>query len=108
VKSKAIVVSRYLAVTACLSRSAIDVARSRIRRYKSITCSECLDGGVKSIHGFTLESGTWQGGASSSLNASPTVVHRHHLTNMKFIPTEEFIWDPLELGPPEAAPASPN
>jgi hypothetical protein len=29
-------------------------------------------------------------------------VTRHGLTNMKRIPTEEFVWDPLRLGPPLA------
>jgi hypothetical protein len=26
-------------------------------------------------------------------------VTRHGLTNMKLIPTEEYVWDPLRLGP---------
>jgi hypothetical protein len=33
-------------------------------------------------------------------------VRRHQLTNMKLIPTEELIWDPYRLGPPEGVPAS--
>jgi hypothetical protein len=117
-KSKDIGVPRYLAVTACLSRSAIDVARSRIRRYRPITCPECLDGGVESIHGFTLDFGTLQGedifrprGLEGDIVVSERFadfVRRHQLTNMKLIPTEELIWDPLRLGPPEVTPAFPN
>lgn len=115
-KSKTIVVPRYFAVTAALSHCAIDVARTRIRRYRPITCSECLDGGVKSIHGILLELGTWQGedifrprGLRGRIVVSERFadfVRRHQLTNMKLTSIEEFVWDPLELGPPEATHAS--
>jgi hypothetical protein len=117
-KSKSIVVPRYFAVTACFGRGTVDEARSHIRRDKPFTCSERHGGGVSSIHGFTLEPGTWQGedifrprGLYGDIVVSERFadfVHRHQLTNMKLIPTEKFIWDPLGLGPPEAAPASPT
>ena len=117
-KSKAIVVPRYFVVTAIFSRTAIDVARSRIRRRQPITCPECLYTGMKSIHGFFIDTSTGQGedvfrprGLTGDVVVSERFadfVRRHQLTNMKLIPTEEFIWDPYRLGPPEAAPASPT
>jgi hypothetical protein len=60
-KSKAPVVPRYLCVTACFGHGAVDDAHSRIRRSKPVTCPECRSSGVDSVHGFTLEPGTWQG-----------------------------------------------
>jgi hypothetical protein len=115
-KTNAIVVPLYFAVTACFGRGAVDETRSRIRRDKPFTCPERHGSGVSSIHGFTLEPGTWQGedifrprGLYGDIVVSELFVdfvRRHQLTNMKLIPTEDLIWDPLGLGPPEAAPAS--
>ncbi|WP_155894069.1 hypothetical protein [Cystobacter fuscus] len=31
-------------------------------------------------------------------------VERHALKNMLLLPTEDYIWDPLELGPPRLTP----
>ncbi len=110
-KSKAVTVPHYFAVTACYGRGAVDEARSRIRRTEPITCAECRSTGLDSIHGFVLEAGTWQGedvfrprGCQGSLLVSERFaefVKRHGLTNMKLIPTEEYVWDPLRKGPPE-------
>jgi uncharacterized protein DUF1629 len=111
-------VPRYFAVTACYSRAAVDEAHSRIRRVEPVTCPECRSTGVDSIHGYTLEPGTWSGedvfrprGLQGSILVSERFagfVARHGLTNMKLIPTEEYVWDPLRLGPPAAAPGSPS
>ena len=107
----------YFVVTVCFSRAAVDDARSCLRRIKPVTCPECRDPGRDSIHGFTLEPGTWQGedifrprGLQGCILVSErfaAFVQRHGLTNMKLIPTEEYVWDPLRLGPPPANPASP-
>jgi hypothetical protein len=117
-RAKTIAVPRYFAVTACFGRAAVDEVRSRIRRPEPIKCSECRSTGVDSIHGFTLEPGTWQGedvfrprGLQGDLVVSERFadfVRRHQLTNMKLIPTEELIWDPLQLGPPQPNPATPT
>ncbi|OJT27389.1 hypothetical protein BO221_05295 [Archangium sp. Cb G35] len=111
-------VPRYFAVTACYSRAAVDEAHSRIRRVEPVTCLECRSTGVDSIHGYTLEPGTWSGedvfrprGLPGSIVVSERFagfVARHGLTNMKLIPTEEYVWDPLRMGPPTAAPGSPS
>jgi hypothetical protein len=108
----------YVAVSACLGRGAVDEARSHVRRTKPVSCSECRNTGVDSIHGFTLEPGTWQGedvfrprGLQGDIIVSERFaefIRRYGLTNMRLIPTEEFIWDPLRLGPPVAAPAGPT
>lgn len=106
----------YLAVTACFGRAAVDVERSRIRYAQPPTCEECRSEGVDSIHGFTLESGTWQGedifrprGLQGRLVVSERFarfVERHGFTNMRLTPTEELVSDPLGLGPPSATPGS--
>jgi hypothetical protein len=100
----------YFAVTACYGRGTVDEARSRLRRNKPITCPECRSTGVDSIHGLVLEPGTWQGedifrprGLRGILFVSERFagfIQRHSLTNMKLTPSEQFVWDPLDLGPP--------
>lgn len=103
-------VPRYFVATPCLGRGAVDEAHSRLRRDKPITCPECRSTGVETIHGFTLEPGTWQGedifrprGLHSDIVVSERFaqfVQRHGFTNMKLIPTEEYVWDPGHKGPP--------
>ncbi|HZH15754.1 MAG TPA: DUF1629 domain-containing protein [Archangium sp.] len=105
-------VPRYFAITICFSLAAVDEGRSRLRRTVPVTCPECRNPGRDSIHGFTLEPGTWQGedvfrprGLQGLILVSERFaefVKRHGLTNMKLIPTEALIWDPLRLGPPAA------
>jgi hypothetical protein len=116
-KSKALTVPRYFAVTACFGRGAVDEARSRIRRTEPITCAECRSTGLDSIHGFVLETGTWQGedifrprGCQGSILVSERFAEftqRHGFTNMKLIPTEEYVWDPLRKGPPAVSSVAP-
>lgn len=108
---------RYFAVTACFGRGAVDEKRSHLRRTEPITCSECRSAGLDSVHGFSLEPGSWSGedifrprGFRGSLLVSRRFVEfaqRHGLTNMKWIPTTEYIWDPLQRGPPPATPPAP-
>jgi hypothetical protein len=103
-------VPRYFAVTACFGRGAVDEGRSRLRCAEAVTCPECRNPGRDSIHGFVLEPGTWKGedvfrprGLQGRILVSERFaefVQRHGFTNMKLVPTEEFIWDPLRLGPP--------
>jgi hypothetical protein len=117
-QSKAAVAPRYVVVTPCLGRGAVDEARSLLRRNKPVTCLECRSTGVDSIHGFTLEPGTWLGedifrprGLQGDIVVSERFaefVKRHGLTNMKLIPTEEYVWDPLRKGPPAAHSAEPH
>lgn len=109
-------VPRYFVAVPCLGRGAVDEARSHLRRDKPATCPECRSTGVDTIHGFTLESGTWQGedvfrprGKQGSILVSgrfSEFVKQHGFTNMKLIPTEEYIWDPLRKGPPAAPSAA--
>ncbi|HEX8698701.1 MAG TPA: DUF1629 domain-containing protein [Myxococcaceae bacterium] len=109
-------VPRYFVVTPCFGRGAVDEERSRLRRNKPVTCPECRSTGVDSIHGFFLERGTWGGedvfrprGEQGSIFVSQRFakfVKRHGFTNMKLIPIEEFVWDPLRKGPPAAHPAA--
>jgi hypothetical protein len=109
---------RYFAATACFGRGAVDEARSRIRRSGPVTCPECRSAGMDSVHGFTLEPDTWKGedvfrprGKQGSILVTERFaefVQRHGFTNMKLIPTEEYVWDPLHKGPPASGPAAPS
>ena len=102
----------YFVVTPGFGRGAVDEGRSRLRRNAPVTCLECRSTGVDSIHGFALEQGTWQGedifrprGEPGSIFVSERFaefVKRHGFTNMKLIPIEEYVWDPLHQGPPAA------
>jgi hypothetical protein len=86
----------------------VDEARSSIRRPKPVICAECRSAGVDSVHGFVLEPGTWRGeemfrprGKYGSILVSERfvgVVQRHGFTNMKLIPTGQYVWDPLGKG----------
>jgi hypothetical protein len=110
-------IPRYFAVTACFGRGAVDEGRSLIRRDQPVKCPECRSSGVDTVHGFTLEPGTWQGedvfrprGKQGSILASERFaefVKRHGFTNMKLTPIEEYVWDPGRRGPPVAAPKTP-
>ncbi len=116
--SKPSIVPHYCAVTACFGRGAVDEGRSRLRRAEPVTCPECRNPGMESIHGFLLEAGTWHGedvfrprGCQGSILVSERFaefVKRHGFTNMKLIPTEEYVWDPLEKGPPADSSATPT
>jgi hypothetical protein len=103
---------RYFVVDAGFTSAAVDVAHSRLRYDKPVTCPECRSAGLDSVHGFVLESGTWTRedvfrarGLPGTIIVSERFagfVARHQLTNLKLIPTEEYISDPLRLGPPPA------
>ncbi|MFY0565888.1 imm11 family protein [Archangium lansingense] len=117
-KSQPLEVPRYFVATPCFGRAALDVAHSRLRIREPMACTECRSIGVDSIHGFSLEPGTWAGedvfrprGEQGSIVVSErfaAFVQRHALTNMKLIPTEEFVWDTSRLGPPTGAPEAPR
>jgi hypothetical protein len=104
-------VPRYFVVSPCFGRAAVDEARSHLRRNEPITCPECRYTGMDSIHGFALEPGTWEGedvfrprGLPGRIVVSERFaefVKKHGFTNMKLIPTEEYVWDPFRKGPPE-------
>jgi hypothetical protein len=109
-------VPQYFVVTARFGPGAVDEAQSRLHRSKPVTCPECRNTGVDSIHGFTLEPGTWQGedvfrprGLQADIVVSERFadfVKRHGFTNMRLIPIEEYVWDPLHKGPPTTPSAT--
>lgn len=113
-KAKATHEPRYVAATACFGSGAVELARSRLRRNRPLTCPECRNPGADSIHGFALEPGTWQGedvfrprGLQGRLLVSERFarfVEQHGFTNMKLTPTEEYLSDPMQWGPPADAP----
>lgn len=115
--AKPVDVPRYFVVSPCFGRGAVDLSRSLLRRSRQLTCPECLNPGVDTIHGFTVEPGTWQGedvfrvrgltGRVVVTERFVQLVQRHGLTNMKLVPTEEYVWDPGQLGPPAATTQAP-
>jgi len=104
----------YLLVRAAYGRGAVDEARSRLRRSRLLECEECRSPGIEGIYGFKLEPGTWDGldvfhprGWQAWVVVSERFaefVRRHGFTNIRLVPTGQFIWDPLRKGPP-AQPA---
>ena len=99
-----------LSILVTYGRAAVDETRSRIRRSELIECDECRNTGVDGIYGFRIEPGTWDGldafrprGLHADIVVSERFVdfvRRHGFTNIKLIPTEQYVWDPLRKGPP--------
>jgi hypothetical protein len=112
-RAKRLGLPTYLLVRAAYGRAAVDEARSRLRRNRPLECDECRSPGNDGIYGFRLEAGTWDGldafhprGLQGRVVASERFaefVRRHGFTNIKLIPTEQFVWDPLRKGPPAEA-----
>jgi hypothetical protein len=106
---KPLSVPRYSVVSTCFGRAAVDLVLNRVRCRKTPTCQECRSTGIDAIHGFALEPGTWGGedifrprGLLGDLVVSERFkdfVERHGLTNMVLTPTEQYVWDPSNLGP---------
>jgi len=108
-------IPRYCVVYPCFGRGKVDVVLNRMRFKAAPTCRECGYAGVDAVHGFVLEPGTWGGedvfrprGLTGKIVVSERfkgLVERHGFTNVVLTPTEEYVWDPSNLGPaplPEA------
>jgi hypothetical protein len=101
---------KYVLAKVAFGRAALDEARSRLRRAKPLTCEECREPGIDAIYGFRIQPGTWEGldaflprGLQSEVVVSERFadfVQRHGFTNIKLVPTEQFVWDPYRKGPP--------
>jgi hypothetical protein len=112
-RAKRLGLPKYLRVEATHGRAAVDEARSRLRRVKPIACEECRSTDVAGIYGFRIQPGTWDGldvfrprGLQSDVVVSERFadfVQRHGFTNVKLVPTEQFVWDPYRKGPPAEA-----
>jgi hypothetical protein len=97
---------QYFRAEPVRSEAAIDEQRSNILRSKnSVYCGRCgadLDG----IKGFVVKTGTWPGEDAfevRNLRAVPIASGRFRrladangFTNVRFIPTASFAWDPYE------------
>jgi len=109
-RAKRLGIPKYVLVKATYGRAALDETHSRLRRPKPLACDECRNPGLDGIYGFRIQSGTWEGldvfrprGLQADVLVSERFadfVHRHGFTNVKLVPTEQFIWDPLRKGPP--------
>ncbi|WP_245767061.1 hypothetical protein [Stigmatella erecta] len=108
--SKQEALPRYHVATPCFSHAAVEVARSLLRYSEPVTCGECRSAGLQSVHGFALDAGTWQGEDVFRARGMPgknlvsgrfaTFVAHAEFTNIQLIPIEEYVRDPLRLGPP--------
>lgn len=108
-KTKPSEAPRYLAVTACYGRAALDLARSHIHYVEFPTCAECRYGSMDAVHELVLEAGTWKGedifrprGLQGTLVVSERFerfLAKHGFTNMRLTPTEEYLWNPLARDP---------
>ncbi len=106
---KPITVPRYYVVWPCFGRAAVDLVLNRVRFSPLPSCTECRSTGIDAVHGFVLEPGTWAGedvfrprGMQGDVVVSERFkdfVELHGLTNMVLTPTEQFVWDPSNLGP---------
>jgi hypothetical protein len=106
---KPLPVPQYQVVWPCFGRAAVDVVLNRVRVSAPPTCPECRATGIGATHGFVLEPGTWAGedvfrprGMQGRVLVSERfkdLVERHGFTNMRLTPTEQFVWDPSQLGP---------
>jgi hypothetical protein len=102
----------YFLVIPMFGGAAVDESRSRIRRASPLVCDWCRETNVETIHGFALEERSWRGediffarglpGSAVVSERFVQFVERHDLKNMSMIPTEDYIWDPLALGPPHS------
>jgi len=100
---------RYLSILATYGRAVVDEARSRLRRPEPLSCVECRNPGLDGVYGFRIEPGTWDGldafrprGLQSRIVVSERFadfVRRQGFTNIKLVPTEQFVWDPPRKGP---------
>jgi len=109
-RAKRLGIPRYFSVRVTYGRAALDEARSRLRRSKPLAREECRNPGLDGIYGFWIQPGTWDGldafrprGLQSDVVVSERFadfVRRHGFTNIKLIPTEQFVWDPYRKGPP--------
>lgn len=106
---KSLTVPPYRVVSAWYGRAVVDLVLNRVRTLRTPTCPECRSGGINAINGFVLEPGTWSGedifrprGMPGELVVTErfkSFVERHGLTNVVLTPTEQYVWDPGQLGP---------
>ncbi|ATB34859.1 hypothetical protein CYFUS_000266 [Cystobacter fuscus] len=97
----------YVLVRACFGRAAVDLAHSQLRGAQPPACEECRYTHFESIHGFTLEPGTWKGedifrprGLHGVLTVSERFerfVAQHEFTHLRLTPSEKYVWDPHAL-----------
>jgi hypothetical protein len=109
-RAKRLGIPKYVLVKVAHGRAAVDEVRSRLRRAGPIECDECRATNVAGVYGFRIQPGTWEGldafrprGLQSDVVVSERFadfVQRHGFTNIKLIPTEQYVWDPYRKGPP--------
>jgi hypothetical protein len=94
----------YRHVSIARSSASVDEERSSVIRSEDPVCEVCLSADIDAIHGFALRLETWTGedvffarGLPGIVIASDrfrTLADEHSFTNVRFIPTESYEWDP--------------
>jgi hypothetical protein len=88
----------------------VDLKRSLIEYDRPFTCTYCLEAGIDTVRGFTIDLASWTGedlfiawGKPGSIIVTDRVRQLrddHDLKNMTLTPVEEFVWDPLNQWTP--------
>jgi hypothetical protein len=95
---------RYLHVAVPRGSAAVDEKHSKLIRNAVPTCSQCRSATLEGIQGFALERGAWSGedvffprgltGTAVATRRFVDFVREHGLTNVRFAPSESYVWDP--------------
>lgn len=115
-RRKPLVPPKYFRVSPAFLSAAVDEARSRLQRQKPIDCDYCrARAGLRSVYGFALEEGSWNGGdifRPRGLTGMVVVSERferfvtaHGFTNLELTPIEKYV---LDFYPPHPSPSSPK
>lgn len=88
----------------------VDLNRSLIEYDRPFTCMMCLEAGVETVRGFTIDESSWTGedlfiawGKPGSIIVTDRVRQlrdEHDLKNVTLTPVEKFVWDPLNRWTP--------
>ena len=88
----------------------VDLSRSLIEYRRPFSCMTCLDAGVDTIRGFSIDESSWTGedlfiawGMPGTIIVTDRVRQLrddHDLKNVTLTPVEKFVWDPLNRWTP--------
>ena len=99
----------YVFVTPAYGRPALDLQRSSIRSKRPAECVECRYTSPDSVDGLVLELETWSGedvfrprglwGVILVSERFLRFVGGYDLAHMSLVPSEKYVWNPLDLLP---------
>jgi hypothetical protein len=100
--------AKYFLGLAGFGMTQINEKKSRITREGEVDCLQCMGGArVRAVQGYSIDEATWSGedffvpwGYGDRLVVSERVLalrDKHELTNMHFVPTEEYVWEVVQF-----------